>query len=145
MNSVGRLDFDSEGLILLSDDGDFINLMTHPRHGIWKTYRVWVKGEPSPGDLALLKSGVRLKDGTTLPARVRMVKSEANNSLLEISVREGRNRQVRRMFDEIGCPVKYLKRIAIGPVKVGRLEPGKWRQLKPDEVRKLIEMAKSKS
>lgn len=140
LNAVGRLDFDSEGLILLTDDGDFINRLTHPRHEIWKTYRVWVRGEPSPKGLELLKNGVRLEDGKTLPARVSVKRMDEDNSLIEISIREGRNRQVRRMFAAIGCPVRSLERIAIGPVKLGRLKSGEWRELRSDEVRKLKQM-----
>ena len=134
LNSVGRLDFDSEGLIILTDDGDFINLLTHPRHEVWKTYSARVKGEPSQADLDLLKKGVELSDGPTIPARVRRIDEGGGNALIEISIREGRNRQVRRMFDAIGCPVIRLRRIAIGPVKLGRLTPGKWRTLKSFEV-----------
>jgi len=138
LNTVGRLDFDSEGLIFLSNDGDFINKLTHPRHEIWKTYRAWIRGELSPKNMILLKDGVMLKEGKTLPARVRVLRSEENNSLIEISIREGKNRQVRRMFEEIGYHVRSLERIAIGPVKLGQLKVGKWRELKSDEVKKLM-------
>lgn len=134
LNSVGRLDFDSEGLIILTDDGDFINLLTHPRHEVWKTYRARVKGEPGQDDLDQLRKGVGLSDGPALPARVRRIDEGDGNALIEISIREGRNRQVRRMFDAVGCPVIRLRRIAIGPVKLGRLAPGKWRPLKSFEV-----------
>jgi pseudouridine synthase len=142
LNSVGRLDFDSEGLLLLSDDGDFINAMTHPRHEVWKTYRVRVKGEPAADKLRSLKDGVRLSDGATLPARVRRVDRGGPNALIEISIREGRNRQVRRMFDSVGHPVVRLRRIAIGPVRLGRLKLGGWRRLKPGEVARLMEQAR---
>ncbi len=142
LNTIGRLDFDSEGLILLSDDGDFINKLTHPKHEIWKTYRVWVKGRPSNDDIAKLKHGVQIPGGKTLPATVKVHSREANNSLLEISIREGKNRQVRRMFEAIGYMVRSLKRISIGPVKLSRLAAGKWRELRPDEVQALISMSK---
>lgn len=134
LNSVGRLDFDSEGLIILTDDGDFINVLTHPRHEIWKVYRVRVKGEPTHEALQGLKRGVRLSDGMTLPAKVSRIDKGGPNALIEISIREGRNRQVRRMCEAIGHPVIRLRRVAIGPVRVGRLTPGRWRYLRPKEV-----------
>lgn len=142
LNAVGRLDFDSEGLILLSDDGDFINLLTHPRHEIWKTYRVWIKGKLDAAGIGKLKTGMDLDDGRTLPATVKIIRAEENNSFIEICIREGRNRQVRRMFEALGCYVRSLKRTAVGPVKIGRLKPSQWRELKPDEVQKLVSMAK---
>ncbi|MBN1282690.1 MAG: rRNA pseudouridine synthase [Proteobacteria bacterium] len=144
LNSVGRLDYDSEGLIILTDDGDFINLLTHPRHEIWKTYSARVKGEPSPEALDSLRLGVRLDDGMTLPARVSRADKGGENALIEISIREGRNRQVRRMFDAIGCPVIRLRRTAIGPVKIGRLAPGRWRELTDGEIDGLTGAARRK-
>jgi len=137
LNSVGRLDFDSEGLIVLTDDGDFINLLTHPSHEIWKTYLVHVKGEPGAREILRLREGVMLSDGVTLPARVRRVNDGQSNSLVEISIREGRNRQVRRMFEEVGFPVLGLKRTAIGGVKLGALGSGEWRFLSGSEVESL--------
>lgn len=134
LNAVGRLDYDSEGLLLLSDDGDFINRLTHPRHEIWKTYRVRVKGAPGSADIKRLQGGIKLKDGMTLPARVRRLDAGDANALMEIAIREGRNRQVRRMFGEIGFPVIRLKRTAVGPVALGRMRPGEWRHLKGHEV-----------
>jgi len=142
LNSVGRLDFDSEGLLLLSDDGDFVNAMTHPKHEVWKTYRVRVKGEPCADEIKRLKEGVRLADGATLPARVRRVDKGGPNALVEISIREGRNRQVRRMLDAVGHPVIRLRRIAIGPVRAGSLKPGRWRKLRPGEIARLMELAR---
>lgn len=138
LNSVGRLDFDSEGLLLLTNDGDFLNKLTHPRHEIWKTYRVRVKGEPTENSIERLKRGIELKDGKTLPAKVKRVDHGDENAVLEISIREGRNREVRRMCDAIHTPVIRLKRIAIGPVKIGRLKPGEWRYLKPHELETLL-------
>ncbi|MFH1830562.1 MAG: pseudouridine synthase [Pseudomonadota bacterium] len=138
LNSVGRLDFDSDGLLLLTDDGDFLNLLTHPKHEIWKIYRVRVKGEPSAEDLKRLREGVKLSDGQTLPAKVKRVDKGGLNALLEISIREGRNRQVRRMCDAIGYPVIKLRRIAIGPIRLGSLKIGKWRHLKSAEVKAVL-------
>lgn len=134
LNSVGRLDFDSEGLLLLADDGDFINCLTHPRHEIWKTYRVRIKGEPNILSLRKLREGVELKGGRTLPARVRRVDQGDANALIEIAIREGKNRQVRRMFEAIGFPVTRLKRMAVGPVRLGGLKIGEWRYLRSREI-----------
>lgn len=141
LNAVGRLDFDSEGLLLLTDDGDLLNRLTHPRHEIWKVYRARVKGEPGSSALKKLQDGIELSDGMTLPARVRRADPGGPNALVEIGIREGRNRQVRRMFDAIGFPVIRLKRIAVGPVKLGHLKPGQWRRLRPQEIAELFRAA----
>lgn len=143
LNSVGRLDFDSEGLLILTDDGDFVNRLTHPRHEIWKTYRVHVKNLPDDASLLRLREGVLLSDGVTLPARVRRVDSAG--AVVEISIREGRNRQVRRMFEEIGFPVQRLKRTAVGPVKLGALAVGAWRLLEPGEIAGLQEESEGRA
>jgi pseudouridine synthase len=142
LNAVGRLDSDSEGLILLSDDGDFINAMTHPRHEVWKIYKVWVRGRPSHEDMKRLEGGIEFEGEKALPAKARAIRLGDNNSLIEVSIREGKNRQVRKMCDAIGCPVRSLKRIAIGPVRLGKLLSGKWRELKPQEVLRLISISK---
>lgn len=142
LNSVGRLDFESDGLILLTDDGDFLNRLTHPKHEVWKVYKVRVKGEPTRGEMERLKAGVDLKDGKTLPARVKRVDKGGPNALMEISIREGRNRQVRRMCDAIGHPVIKLRRVAIGPIRLGSLKEGKWRHLRAKEVVQLATPAK---
>ncbi len=142
LNSVGRLDFESEGLILLTDDGDFLNMLTHPRHEVWKAYRVRVKGEPKAAEMKQLADGVMLKDGRTLPARVKRVDRGGPNALIEISIREGRNRQVRRMFDAVGHRVIGLRRVSIGPVRLGRLKEGKWRYLSGKEIAELKARAK---
>jgi 23S rRNA pseudouridine2605 synthase len=102
---VGRLDYDSEGLLLLTNDGDFAHAVLHPSKKIPKTYLVKVKGEPEDEKVGKLKSGIRLEDGLTAPARVRKISKTENNSWLEITIHEGRKRQVRRMFDKIGHPV----------------------------------------
>lgn len=134
LNSVGRLDFYSEGLLLLTDDGDFLNRLTHPRHEVWKVYHVRVQGIPSTSTMKMLREGVMLSDGKTLPAKVQRIDKGDPNALMEIGIKEGRNRQVRRMFDSVGHAVTRLKRVAIGPVKLGRLRPGQWRRLSADEV-----------
>jgi 23S rRNA pseudouridine2605 synthase len=128
---VGRLDSDSSGLILLTNDGELAHRLMHPRYEVKKTYLVDVAGPPV-GDAALraLRTGVRLEDGPTQPAEVRRV----TPNRLEITLREGRNRQVRRMCDAVGHPVRALKRIAFGPLRLGRLAPGDYRQLTEAEV-----------
>lgn len=138
---VGRLDADSEGLLLLTNDGDLAHLLAHPRHGVDKTYLVEVEGTPGPGALAALRRGVDLEDGRTAPARVRMVQSGRGASALEITIHEGRKRQVRRMCAAVGHPVRRLVRTRIGPLRDPRLAPGQWRALRPDEVRRLYAAA----
>ncbi len=128
---VGRLDADSEGLILLTNDGDLTNRLTHPSYGVEKEYLVIVEGTPKPGAVRLLRSGVQLDDGMTAPARV----STAGDGALRITIHEGRNRQVRRMGEAIGHPVRRLVRTRIGPLQIGSLRPGEWRELTTDEVR----------
>jgi 23S rRNA pseudouridine2605 synthase len=131
---VGRLDADSSGLILLSNDGALAHLLTHPSFEVQKTYRARVGGG-SVGELALrrLREGVSLEDGTTAPARVRRVGSD----VLELTIHEGRNRQVRRMCDAVGHPVRELERVAFGPLKLGSLAPGAYRRLSEPEVERL--------
>ena len=142
LNTVGRLDFETEGILILSDDGDFINELTHPKHEIWKTYRAWVRGKLSKDDIEKLSSGVKIDNYKTLPAKINLKQSEDNNSLVEISIREGKNRQVRKMFESIGCTVRHLKRLSVGSVKLGRLETGEIRKLRADEVAALKESCK---
>ena len=128
---VGRLDIGSSGLILLTNDGELANLLTHPRYEVPKVYRVKVGGGPiGAPELRLLSEGVQLEDGVTLPARV----SKLGSRVLEIELREGRNRQVRRMCEAVGHPVSELERIAIGPQRLGRLAEGGHRRLNASEV-----------
>ena len=128
---VGRLDGDSEGLLLLTNDGDLTHRLTHPRYGVDKEYLVEVEGEPSRGALARLRDGVELEDGRTAPAKV----AQLDARLLRITIHEGRNRQVRRMCEAIGHPVLRLVRTRIGPLTDRLLKPGEWRALTQDEVR----------
>jgi pseudouridine synthase len=130
---VGRLDFDSEGLLLLTNDGDLAARLTHPRHGVARVYDVQVLGEPDRRDVDRLAKGVTLEGRRTAPAEVKAV----GPSHLVITIHEGRNRQVRKMCEAIGHPVAALRRIAIGPIRDARLKPGQWRDLTDDEVRKL--------
>ncbi len=135
---VGRLDVATEGLLLLTNDGELAHVLTHPRFGVDKEYLVEVAGGPvAPGSLRRLRDGVLLDDGVTAPARV----SQPSPGLLRITIHEGRNRQVRRMCDAIGHPVQRLVRVRIGPLVDRSLAPGAWRELGSDEVRSLIERA----
>lgn len=131
---VGRLDFDSEGLLLLTNDGDFANAIMHPSQRIPKTYLVKVKGIIEDGKIEKLRHGVTLEDGRTLPARVKKIKELSNNSWMEITIYEGRKRQVRRMIEKTGHDVIRLQRIAIDGLKLGDLKPGEMRHLTGDEL-----------
>jgi 23S rRNA pseudouridine2605 synthase len=131
---VGRLDADTTGLILLTNDGELAERLTHPRHGVERTYRARVEPAPVPEPaLRALREGVRLDDGRTAPARVRRVAP----GLLEIAIGEGRKRQVRRMCEAVGHRVIELERVAFGPLRLGDLEPGVSRRLSPAEVERL--------
>lgn len=135
---VGRLDKDSEGLLLFTNDGEFANTMLHPSHGIAKLYRVTVRPKASEGQVVHLASGVVLDDGDkTLPASVRVVADEENRTVMEISIKEGKNRQIRRMCQAVGLEVARLKRSAMGPLKLGMMKPGQYRELTPAEVNAL--------
>ena len=138
---VGRLDFDTEGLLLLSNDGDFTNLMIHPRYEINKTYQALVKGKPDKKSLQILQEGIQLEDGITAPARVNILKTFQDRTLLEIEIHEGRKRQVKRMFQAIGHPVINLKRTTFGSLKLQGVAPGKYRFLTPSEVNRLKQQA----
>jgi 23S rRNA pseudouridine2605 synthase len=135
---VGRLDADTTGLILLTNDGELANRLTHPRFGVPRTYLARVEGGSVPDHaLRKLRAGVELEDGLTLPAKVRQVQPR----VLEITIREGRKRQVRRMCDAIGHPVTELTRIAFGPLRLKDLAPGQHRRLTAAEVERLRESA----
>ncbi|MDY6954736.1 MAG: pseudouridine synthase [Thermodesulfobacteriota bacterium] len=134
---VGRLDFYTEGLLILTTDGELAHLLQHPRFGIPKTYRAKVKGLPPEEVLGRLRSGVMLDGRATAPALVQKSGTTGKNAWLEITIREGRNRQVRRMCAALGHPVMKLKRIQYGPIRLGNLKPGEFRKLRADEVDKL--------
>jgi 23S rRNA pseudouridine2605 synthase len=142
---VGRLDADSAGLLLLTNDGDFAERMTHPSHQIEKTYRAVVRGEVSEFAAADLRMGIVLEDGMTAPAKVEWVDYDPdhNVTVVDITLHEGRNRQVRRMFDAVGYPVLALTRLRIGPVELSGLAPGTWRKLHAWEVQALMAAADS--
>ncbi len=131
---VGRLDYETTGLLLLTNDGALAHRLAHPKHGVPKTYRVIVRGLPGPVALRRLQRGVDLDDGKTQPAEVRVVGTRSGGAELELIIKEGRNRQVRRMCAAIGHPVLELERTAYGPLRLGRLQVGGTRGLRPDEV-----------
>jgi 23S rRNA pseudouridine2605 synthase len=140
---VGRLDVDTSGLLVLTNDGELTALLTHPRHGVDKTYVAEVDGEISRGGLATLRKGVELDDGPTAPARCRVLSHSRGRSLVEIVIHEGRKRQVRRMCEAVGHPVRSLARTAVGPLRDTKLGPGAWRSLTAREVRSLYEAARA--
>ena len=130
---VGRLDADSTGLILLTNDGELANRLTHPRYEVPRTYRARLRRPPSDGDLRRLRTGVELEDGPTAPARVRRISPR----VIELTIREGRNRQVRRMAEAVGNEVVELRRTAFGPLRLGELREGEARRLRTAELRRL--------
>ncbi len=145
---VGRLDRDSEGLLLLTNDGDFSNAMMHPAAHVSKRYRVTVRSEVTAEHLQRFRDGVMLDGRRTLPAEALVVSAEEATeqnpprTVLEITLREGRNRQIRRMCELLGLDVIRLKRVAFGGIKLGMLAVGKWRELDPREVRTLVQASK---
>ena len=136
---VGRLDVATEGLLLLTNDGELANRIAHPSHGVEKEYLATVRGNVGGGGLRRLRDGVELDDGMTAPAKV----SQPEPGLLRITIHEGRNRQVRRMCEAIGHPVVRLVRVRIGPLRDAALRPGTWRELEQRELKALVESVTS--
>lgn len=134
---VGRLDYDSEGLLLLTNDGDLTYALTHPSHQVPKTYLARVAGLPGPAKLQEMAEGLELEDGLTAPARVSLAGEREGNALLEITIHEGRKRQVRRMCEYIGHPVLRLQRIRFGNLSIEGLKPGQFRHLTARELSQL--------
>jgi 23S rRNA pseudouridine2605 synthase len=136
---VGRLDFDSEGLLLLTNDGDLAARLMHPRHGVARVYEARVLGVPDQRDLDRLTRGVVIDGRRTEPAEVRLLprRRDDGHATLAVTIREGRNRQVRNMCDAIGHPVVELRRVAIGPIRDARLRAGQWRDLTEQEIERL--------
>ncbi|MFY9377764.1 MAG: pseudouridine synthase [Peptococcia bacterium] len=134
---VGRLDYESEGLLLLTNDGELAYRLTHPRYQVPKTYEVKVQGRISPDALQTLREGVLLEDGITQPAKVQVVAKGKNNTLLTMTIREGRNRQIRRMCDKVGYSVLTLRRISLGPLELGNVPSGQYRFLNKAEISSL--------
>ncbi len=138
---VGRLDYDSEGLLLLTNDGDFAHAVLHPSKKISKTYIVKVSGIIEEKDLAKLREGIKLEDGMTAPAKVKKIRETENNSWLEITIYEGRKRQIRRMLERIGHPVLRLKRVAIDGLRLGDLKVGEKRPLSEEEINRILKLS----
>ena len=134
LHPVGRLDKDSEGLLLMTNDGDFTNNIIHPSKHVAKTYRVTIRPTISEDQIVKLCTGIRIDNRETLPAKVNVISQETNRCVLEISIQEGRNRQIRKMCESLGLEVARLKRISIGKIKLGMLKPGLWRILSDDEI-----------
>lgn len=133
--SVGRLDADTEGLLLITNDGQLANRIAHPSHGVEKEYLAEVEGRPRAGAIRSLREGVELDDGTTAPAKV----SQPQPGVLRLTIHEGRNRQIRRMCDAVGHPVRRLVRTRVGPLADRTLRPGEWRELTSEERKALTE------
>jgi 23S rRNA pseudouridine2605 synthase len=141
---VGRLDYDAEGLLLLTNDGALANRLLHPRYGISKVYEVKVKGHPDPKAIERLRSGVVLEEGTTAPAGVEVIRELPRAAWLQIVLRQGWNRQIKRMCEAVGHPVIKIKRIAYGPVRLGKLRPGDFRPLRPGELERMVQSGPNK-
>jgi len=140
---VGRLDYESEGLLLLTNDGDLAARLTHPRHGVPRVYEARVLGVPDVRDLARLSRGLVIDGRRTEAADITLLPHarDAKEATLVVTIREGRNRQVRRMCEAVGHPVTHLKRVAIGPIRDSTLKIGRWRELRPQEVERLRKAA----
>ncbi|MDD2648307.1 MAG: pseudouridine synthase [Eubacteriales bacterium] len=137
---VGRLDYDSEGLLLLTNDGELTEKMLHPSSEVNKVYLARVSGKVTPQEVFTMRGGILLDGNKTAPAKVRIVKEEAFATMLLVTIHEGRYRQVRRMCEAVGHQVLALRRVQFGPLELGDLPRGKWRRLTEDEVRKLQEL-----
>lgn len=139
---IGRLDVNSEGLTLLTNDGELTHLLTHPRYQHLKKYHVCVTGHPSEKTLRTWRRGIVLDGYRTAPAQVSILRDEAKNSWLEVGLREGRKRQIRRVAANLGHPVQKLIRVSIGPIHLGNLKPGQWRNLTKSELKLLRKLKK---
>ncbi|MBO6141283.1 MAG: rRNA pseudouridine synthase [Ruminococcus sp.] len=132
---IGRLDRNSEGLLLFTNDGNFANDVMHPSRHISKTYRVTVRPDINDEQLVQLSEGVEIDGKVTAPATVLVLEKQQGRVVLQMTIHEGRNRQIRKMCEAVGLEVARLKRTSVGPIKLGMLQPGEWRDLKPDELR----------
>jgi len=135
---VGRLDYNAEGALLLTNDGSLTQRLLHPRFAVPRTYLVKVKGFPDAKTIKALRTGIHLSDGITCPARVAFSEKTKKNSWVRITVKEGRNKLIRRLFAAVGHPVLKLKRIKFGPFSLGKLSPGEYRIISPEEVKKIF-------
>lgn len=138
LHSVGRLDFKSEGLIFYTNDGDFSLRLTHPRYGVRKKYLVTVKGEVTSDQIRTLEKGVYEGEEVLRAEKGRIIKGSKSHSVVELVLAEGKNREVRRMFEVLGCEVERLQRVQIGPIRLGQLPKGKWRTLTEVEIKSLM-------
>jgi 23S rRNA pseudouridine2605 synthase len=138
---VGRLDFDSEGLLILTNDGDLAARLTHPSHGVPRVYEAHVLGVPDRHDLDRLHRGIPIEGRRTEPAEIEVLGEKGGHATLRVTIREGRNRQVRKMCESIGHPVTQLRRVAIGPIRDAKLKIGSWRELTAEEVARLRKAA----
>ena len=136
--TVGRLDRESEGLLFLTNDGDFSLRLTHPRYGIRKCYRVWVEGRVDAGHVGAFLKGVQDGEDLLKADRVRVVSANNSHSEVEIELSQGKNREVRRLFESIDRPVGRLQRVQIGPIPLGQMPVGRWRVLTPQEVKSIL-------
>jgi 23S rRNA pseudouridine2605 synthase len=137
---VGRLDYDAEGLLLMTNDGPLSNRLQHPRYGVHKSYEVKVQGHPDDRALQQLRSGVRLEDGVTAPAEVALLKVLPKAAWIRVVLHQGWNRQIKRMGEAVGHPVLKIRRVAYGPLTLGNLKPGSFRKLDRAEVQRLYQL-----
>lgn len=146
VHPVGRLDFNTEGLLLLTNDGEFTNFVTAARNRIDKVYEVKVKGVPTEAAVARLRRGITLDDGTkTAPAEIQLLGETDSNAWFEVLLHQGRNQQIRKMFDAVGNSVLKLRRVRIGSLRDDKLKPGSWRLLRPEEVQRLLKKGRPKN
>ncbi len=131
---VGRLDYDTSGLILLTNDGELTYKLTHPKHEFIKTYIANIEGIPNEKTIHKLETGIQIEEYITAPAKFKIIKLEKPNCYIEVKIHEGKNRQIRKMLDAVGHPVKSLKRVAMGSIKLDTLPLGKWRALTKSEI-----------
>jgi 23S rRNA pseudouridine2605 synthase len=131
---VGRLDYDTSGILLMTDDGELANILTHPRFGVDKTYRALIAGRLAGDDMKRFIAGINLEDGKSAPAKVRVIRTHPAATEIDITIHEGRNRQVRRMFEATDHPVLALERLRFGPLSLGDMRQGQWRELTEKEM-----------
>ena len=139
---VGRLDRESEGLLIMTNDGDFANSLTHPSKHIAKTYRVTIRPGITKQQLKSFSEGIEIDGKTTLPADIKVIEEQENRTVVQVTIYEGRNRQIRKMFDFMGIEVARLKRVKVGSLKLGMLKQGDYRELTSEEVDSLVNLAK---
>lgn len=140
---VGRLDYLTSGLLLLTSDGDLALRLTHPRYQTKKVYHAWLQGVISEDAMQQFRKGVKIDNYVTAPAEIKLLNKKAHKCQVEVVLREGKNRQVRKMCEALGYPVSQLKRVAVGFLTLGDLKPGEWRHLNPEEIANLMESGKA--